>query len=920
MHQVPHSVPGWTISTRRNGEVLSAQVQGAGLELAFLGRPEGFDAPEIEEWLRELIGVAEETSRGPAPEPAEGGPAIPRLLHNLLTGLLFYRAELWPGEAGPCTVVVMDDGNTAGFGCVGEADLVVFVDGEPVMPLFARVRDEEGHTARAFVLDRSRSADLFVEWRSESPSPLEASIEARWAGVSAAEAGQKDAPRAFIVPREVDLVEPLAVDPVVSPTPATELFARPTAKVEAWDPEGPARVEKPSLVPEPQAESAHSESIEAWAPEDSARAAEPSHVPEPQGESTPSEPVEAWDPGGSSRDVEPSLITDPLAEERRSIPMEAWEPSGSSASDDAAPVEYPEPPARLERGDWHFKSWVDGLARSVEASVEAAEAAEVEIHREERVATHEPEAFPEEPEISAPEFEPGVTPSPDPAPLEPWADRLPPIVHDASSVPELVPPSPEFEELAAKAAPIDWIEPVFEAPSEPTPTPGVESGAMARASSEPSEAAHDPGGPRSEAEAMTYAGTAGERSPATRTRRLTRSGPARPLDLSAPDDQESRAARARRFAPWAGVVLVLFVGGWLLGSMDLGRKHGGPGLIARTFDRLGFGPARFDLAVTSRPEGAVIMVDGTEVKVRTPAVVPLPPGVHQITLSFPGLGSASYNVRGQRGQRVPLESALWGSLIVSALDASPAVAVSVDEIGRGMAPMTVDSLSPGIHQVRFSGPGIQPWERAVEVRVNEAAEVIAQGTLTPATGFVEVRATLSDEAASRPLSGATVWVDGAARGSTPLRLELPQGPHSLRVEYRGEEAPVQVLDLPGGNQRFVTFELGGAIARARLVQTSPFARIPLDQPTVMSAALEGVQRRDVREMWLHVRTQDGTWRRYPMNTLEAAAGVVGVSVFPNALFDTKGRAPYYLSASTQTGDEYFTEIRLALAAGDPSDR
>jgi hypothetical protein len=604
--------------------------------------------------------------------------------------------------------------------------------------------------------------------------------------------------------------------------------------------------------------------------------------------------------------------------------MEAWEPSGSSDLDDAGPVEYPEPPARRERGDWHFKSWVDGLARSVEASVEAAEAAEVEVNREERVATHEPEALAQESELTAPQaLEPGVAPSPDPVPAGPWSDpspAAPAIVLDASSVSELVPPSPESHELAAKSAPIDWIEPPFEPAYQPASAPGVEAERTAHDPSELSEVGHDAGGPWSEEAAIAHAGPAGESSHAASSRRLVRSGPARRLDLTAPGDRDSRAARARRLAPWAGVVLVLFVGGWMLGSMDLGRKPGGPGFVARTLDRLGFGPARFDLAVTSRPEGAMIAVDGTEVGRKTPSVLQLPPGLHQITLSFPGLGSASYNVRGQRGQKVPLESALWGSLIVSALDGTPAVAVSVDEIGRGMAPMTVDSLSPGIHQVRFSGPGIQPWERAVEVRVNEAAEVIAQGTLTPATGFVEVRATLSDEATSRPLSGATVWVDGAARGSTPLRLELAQGPHSLRVEYRGEEAPVQVLDLPGGNQRFVTFELGGAVPRARLVQTSPVARIPLDQATVMSAALEGVQRREVREMWLHVRTQDGTWRRYPMNTLDAAGGVVGVSVFPSALFDTKGRAPYYLSASTQTGDEYFTEIRLALAAGDPSDR
>jgi hypothetical protein len=64
---------------------------------------------------------------------------------------------------------------------------------------------------------------------------------------------------------------------------------------------------------------------------------------------------------------------------------------------------------------------------------------------------------------------------------------------------------------------------------------------------------------------------------------------------------------------------------------------------------------------------------------------------------------------------------------------------------------------------------------------------------------------------------------------------------------------------------------------------------------------------EVTEMWLHVRTPEGTWRRYPMETLDAPGGTVGVVVFPSALLDKSGHAPYYVSASTRAGDDYFTE-------------
>ena len=137
---------------------------------------------------------------------------------------------------------------------------------------------------------------------------------------------------------------------------------------------------------------------------------------------------------------------------------------------------------------------------------------------------------------------------------------------------------------------------------------------------------------------------------------------------------------------------------------------------------------------------------------------------------------------------------------------------------------------------------------------------------------------------------------------------MPRGPHSARVEYRGERTAVQVIDLPGGNQRFASFELGLNVDLPTLEAGSLPATVPLGRPTVASASLDGVTPADVKEMWLNVRAPEGTWRRYQMVMLKAPDGIIGVAVFPVALFDSRGNSRYYMSASTQTGDEYFTEI------------
>ncbi|MEO5616587.1 MAG: PEGA domain-containing protein, partial [Candidatus Eisenbacteria bacterium] len=369
---------------------------------------------------------------------------------------------------------------------------------------------------------------------------------------------------------------------------------------------------------------------------------------------------------------------------------------------------------------------------------------------------------------------------------------------------------------------------------------------------------------------------------------------------------------------WAIAITVLFIVGWLLGGSQGERSPGEAGAVSRALRVVGLGGARFEAKVQSRPADAWIMVDGKDIARRTPASLELSPGTHQITLSFADLGGATFQVRGIRGEKVALEAPLWGSLAVYAGDGGIPVAITVDGIARGLAPVTVDSLSPGTHEVRFSGPGLQPWGQTVQVRVQETAQLVARAVTSPGTGVLEIRSLWTDAEGSEELAGATVYVDGEKRGVTPMTLELARGPHSVRIESRGERSPVQVIDLPGGNQRFANFELGLGIERPTLAVLGAPIRVPLDQPAVISAALQGLHAGEAREMWLHLRQPDGAWRRYPMVMMKAPGGIVGSTVFPNTLLDAQGRTPFYVSATNQTGDDYFSE--LLTAQGAPAGR
>lgn len=204
------TAPRWAVSTRTHGEVLTAGVSDAGLELVLLGVPSGFTPPEVEGWLRDLAGVALETSRTDSRLRA-----IPALLHHALTGLLFSQAELWNrASAAPCSAAFVDTAGGCAFGWVGEAVVQVMVDGMLQEPGWVLVRDEEGREAGATVFHPSQRIEVIIDFwpAGNDGSSAPAAIEATWS------------------PRNVEAVAPAqgvgaAPSPNAEPEPPAEIAA-----------------------------------------------------------------------------------------------------------------------------------------------------------------------------------------------------------------------------------------------------------------------------------------------------------------------------------------------------------------------------------------------------------------------------------------------------------------------------------------------------------------------------------------------------------------------------------------------------------------------------------------------------------------------------------------------------------------------
>lgn len=366
-------------------------------------------------------------------------------------------------------------------------------------------------------------------------------------------------------------------------------------------------------------------------------------------------------------------------------------------------------------------------------------------------------------------------------------------------------------------------------------------------------------------------------------------------------------------ASWVAGLLALFAAGWWIGAGS--TKPHPPSqtpFASRLVRALGLAAPSYTVLVRSDPPGALITIDRASTKRRTPAEIEVTVGRHDLVLSMPDLGQWVTTVDGMKGERVAVAAPLTGSLQVLA-DAMSLIAVTVDGEPRGYAPIRLSGVAPGPHELEFTTPDQPAWVQFVRVPIGTDIVVNARPKELPATGVIEVRTVQAGDDGSHQVNGAAVFVDGVRRGSTPIELELPRGPHSVRTELAGQTSAVQVIDLPGGNERYATFTFGAGGEPARLVLESPHGSVARDGSTPVSALLVGVPPRLTREFWLHVCMPTGAWMRYPMATSEVGGVMTATVPFPPTALDDQGDARFYVSVLSQTGEEWFSEIHHARA-------
>ena len=214
-------------------------------------------------------------------------------------------------------------------------------------------------------------------------------------------------------------------------------------------------------------------------------------------------------------------------------------------------------------------------------------------------------------------------------------------------------------------------------------------------------------------------------------------------------------------------------------------------LILRKPESIAQASQQGTVAISSKPEGAVIKWNGQEIGKTPLASYALPKGKQILELDYPGYQPRPVEVTVTEGSlnnigviglvhevgQISMKSTPAG-LPFEIVDAN-------QQVTSGNTPMTVENLPVGQYKVRLKRPG---WPDYVETANVQSSAVVAVDH-----SFQGVNVTLRSDP-----SGATISMGQSELGKTPLTISLPPEPVEL-VSRIGALAPVSREVVPDQN-------------------------------------------------------------------------------------------------------------------------
>ncbi len=208
------------------------------------------------------------------------------------------------------------------------------------------------------------------------------------------------------------------------------------------------------------------------------------------------------------------------------------------------------------------------------------------------------------------------------------------------------------------------------------------------------------------------------------------------------------------------------------------------------------GTSQAVLDVSSRPPGARVFLDGTYAGT-TPLRKETPPGEHEVRVLLEGFKPWEQRVSAVKGRSHPVHAVLEPLTIPLEIRSTPPGArILIDGEEKGRTPLTVP-LPAGRYRLVLEKPGYHSWEGSLKVREKFSKPLNIR--LPPVTVFVSVK--------TEP-SGAVLYLDNEPMGTTPLRVRVPVGRHSIRLEKENFEVWEKEIEIPITSQENSLMDLG----------------------------------------------------------------------------------------------------------------
>ena len=201
-------------------------------------------------------------------------------------------------------------------------------------------------------------------------------------------------------------------------------------------------------------------------------------------------------------------------------------------------------------------------------------------------------------------------------------------------------------------------------------------------------------------------------------------------------------------------------------------------------------PKRPALSVESDPVGAQVLVDGKE-RGRTPLIVALPPGKHEVVLHKEGRRDVATEIDMPAEQdlsiRLDLAVAVRSGSRLTVTSTPVGASVTLDGGDVGVTPWSAETR-PGKHKVSINAVGYVKDERLVQIQMDRDTVVDFAPRRMPGAARLSVE--------TEP--PAQVRVDGKELGVSPLSAEVQPGEHQLEITLDGYKTVAQQVAIDAG--------------------------------------------------------------------------------------------------------------------------